>query len=59
MTEPIRVGVFGAELTAFVAAIQSGTPPPVTGPDGRIPVMIAPPDRSLQERRPPRVDEMG
>jgi myo-inositol 2-dehydrogenase/D-chiro-inositol 1-dehydrogenase len=50
---------FAEEVRAFVMAIQQGTPVPVTGWDGRVPVVMAlAAARSLRERRPVRLDEI-
>ncbi len=50
---------FVAELTAFVEAIQTGGPPPVTGADGRAPVVLAlAAARSLAEGRPVLTSEI-
>ncbi len=47
------------ELQAFVDAIIADTPVPVTGDDGRIPVvMAAAARRSFDENRPVRLDEI-
>ncbi|MEJ7761825.1 MAG: inositol 2-dehydrogenase [Thermomicrobiales bacterium] len=51
---------FVAELTAFVEAIKTGGSPPVTGADGRAPVVLAlAAARSLAEGRPVRTAELG
>jgi myo-inositol 2-dehydrogenase/D-chiro-inositol 1-dehydrogenase len=51
---------FTAELRAFVAAIKQGNQTPVTGADGRVPVVMAMAARkSLDEHRPVRLDEIG
>jgi myo-inositol 2-dehydrogenase/D-chiro-inositol 1-dehydrogenase len=48
-----------AEMTAFVEAVQQDTPPPVSGLDGRAPVVIAyAAARSMKEGRPVRLDEV-
>ena len=48
-----------AEMEAFVEAVQHDTPPPVSGADGRAPVVIArAAARSLREGRPVRLDEV-
>jgi myo-inositol 2-dehydrogenase / D-chiro-inositol 1-dehydrogenase len=48
-----------AEMEAFVEAVQHDTPPPVSGADGRAPVVIArAAARSLRARRPVRLDEV-
>ena len=49
-----------AEMRAFIRSILEDTPPPVTGRDGRIPVVMAYAARkSAQENRPVRLDEVG
>lgn len=49
-----------AEMKAFIEAIQNDTPPPVTGMDGRIPVVIGLAAwKSYQENRPVKVSEIG
>jgi myo-inositol 2-dehydrogenase/D-chiro-inositol 1-dehydrogenase len=51
---------FTAELTAFVAAVQHDTPPPVSGAAGRAAVVIAlAAQKSLAEHRPVAVAEIG
>jgi myo-inositol 2-dehydrogenase/D-chiro-inositol 1-dehydrogenase len=51
---------FANELRAFVAAVREDTPTPVTGADGRIPVVMALAARkSFEERRPVRLAEIG
>ncbi len=51
---------FVNELRAFVEAVLEGKPTPVTGVDGRVPVVMALAARkSYDERRPVRVDEMA
>jgi myo-inositol 2-dehydrogenase / D-chiro-inositol 1-dehydrogenase len=48
------------EMTEFVEAIKNGTPPPVSGPEGRIPVVMAnAAKRSVLENRPVRLSEIG
>ena len=48
-----------AELQAFVACIRDDTPPPVTGLDGRIPVVMGlAAQKSYRENRPVRLDEI-
>jgi myo-inositol 2-dehydrogenase/D-chiro-inositol 1-dehydrogenase len=48
-----------AEMRAFVECIQHDTPPPVTGLDGRVPVVIGnAARRSLAEHRPVRLNEI-
>ena len=48
-----------AEMEAFVEAVQHDTPPPVSGADGRAPVVIArAAARSLRAGRPVRLDEV-
>ncbi len=47
------------ELQAFVDAVLNDTPVPVTGEDGRVPVVMAlAAGRSYQENRPVRLDEI-
>ena len=51
---------FAAELRSFVDAVINDTPTPVTGEDGRIPVVMGLAARkSYEERRPVRVQEVG
>jgi myo-inositol 2-dehydrogenase / D-chiro-inositol 1-dehydrogenase len=51
---------FIAEMKAFVQSIQEDTRPPVTGIDGRIPVMIGmAAQKSYLENRPVRLSEIG
>jgi myo-inositol 2-dehydrogenase/D-chiro-inositol 1-dehydrogenase len=48
------------ELIAFVQAVENGTVTPITGKDGRIPlVMGLAAGRSLRERRPVKMSEIG
>ncbi len=48
-----------AEMRAFVESIQQDAEPPVTGHDGRIPVLMAmAAERSLHEKRPVRLAEI-
>ncbi len=48
-----------AEMKAFVACVVNDTPPPVTGLDGRIPVVMGyAAKRSLAEGRPVSLDEI-
>ncbi len=48
-----------AEMEAFVAAVREGKEPPVTGLDGKIPVVMGyAAKRSLTERRPVRLSEI-
>ena len=50
---------FLAELQSFVASLESGTTPEVTGIDGRIPILMArAANRSVAERRPVGLDEV-
>jgi len=50
---------FIAEMKEFVACVQNDTAPPVTGRDGRIPVVMAMAARkSLEENRPVALDEI-
>jgi myo-inositol 2-dehydrogenase/D-chiro-inositol 1-dehydrogenase len=49
---------YQSELTSFVRSLQEGTAPPVSGQDGRAPVVIAMAAlRSLKDNRPVRVGE--
>lgn len=51
---------FAAELRAFVEAVLADRPTPVTGTDGRIPVIMGIAARkSYDERRPVRLDEIA
>ena len=51
---------FVAELREFVGCVRGNTPPPVTGADGRAPVLIAiAATRSYQEGRPVRLAEIA
>jgi myo-inositol 2-dehydrogenase/D-chiro-inositol 1-dehydrogenase len=53
-------GSFQTELRAFVTAVVSDTPTPVTGADGRVPVVMALAARkSHDEGRPVRLDEVA
>ena len=48
------------EMRAFVRCVVDNTPPPVTGLDGRIPVVMGyAAIKSLAEGRPVRLDEIG
>ncbi len=50
---------FIAEMRDFVACLRDGTPPPVAGTDGRIPVLMAmAATRSLHEGRPVKLVEI-
>ncbi|MFH1609156.1 MAG: inositol 2-dehydrogenase [Candidatus Bipolaricaulota bacterium] len=50
---------FAREARAFIASIMEDTPPPVTGEDGEIPVVMAhAAKRSLAEGRPVRLAEI-
>ena len=50
---------FLSELQAFFACIQEDTPPPVTGEDGKAPVMMGLAAlKSLRENRPVRLSEI-
>jgi myo-inositol 2-dehydrogenase/D-chiro-inositol 1-dehydrogenase len=50
---------YQAEMAAFIGALQAGTPPPVTGADGRAPVIAAmAAQRSLRENRPVKLAEI-
>lgn len=49
-----------AELRAFIECVLQGTPPPVSGQDGRIPVVMGyAASKSLREGRPVRVCEIA
>lgn len=49
-----------AEMQAFIECVESDTTPPITGLDGRAPVLIGlAATRSLRERRPVRLSEIG
>jgi myo-inositol 2-dehydrogenase/D-chiro-inositol 1-dehydrogenase len=51
---------FAAELRAFVRAVLEDAPPPVSGADGRAPVVMALAARkSHDERRPVRLEEIA
>jgi myo-inositol 2-dehydrogenase / D-chiro-inositol 1-dehydrogenase len=51
---------FATELQAFAQALLTGHPVPVTGMDGRIPVMMAHAARkSYDEHRPVRIEELS
>ncbi len=51
---------FVAEMRAFVKSIREDCPPPVTGIDGRIPVVIGMAARkSYLEHRPVKISEIG
>jgi myo-inositol 2-dehydrogenase/D-chiro-inositol 1-dehydrogenase len=48
-----------AEMKEFVECVQKDTPPPVTGLDGRVPVMIAmAATRSYREKRPVKLSDV-
>jgi myo-inositol 2-dehydrogenase/D-chiro-inositol 1-dehydrogenase len=50
---------FAAELRAFVDAVLENRPAPVTGRDGRMPVVMAlAARRSYDEHRPVRLEEI-
>jgi len=50
---------FVAEMAAFVECVRSGTPVPVSGSDGRAPVVMAlAAQKSLLEHRPVRLSEL-
>lgn len=50
---------FKDEMVAFIESLCGGKQPPVTGADGRIPVVMAmAANRSLKERRPVRLSEI-
>lgn len=49
-----------AELRAFIACIVNDTPPPVSGQDGRVPVVMGyAATKSLREGRPVRLSEIA
>jgi myo-inositol 2-dehydrogenase/D-chiro-inositol 1-dehydrogenase len=49
-----------AEMQAFIACVQAGQTPPVTGRDGRIPVVMGhAARRSFDERRPVKLSEIA
>jgi myo-inositol 2-dehydrogenase/D-chiro-inositol 1-dehydrogenase len=49
-----------AEMQAFINAVQTDSDPPVTGLDGRAPVVIGrAATRSLREGRPVRLEQVG
>jgi myo-inositol 2-dehydrogenase/D-chiro-inositol 1-dehydrogenase len=49
-----------AEMQAFIQAVQNDTEPPVTGLDGRYPLVIGLAAlKSLQEKRPVKLEEIG
>jgi myo-inositol 2-dehydrogenase/D-chiro-inositol 1-dehydrogenase len=51
---------FVAEMKAFIEAIQQDTPPPVTGLDGRIPVVMGLAAwKSYREHRPVKLSEIS
>ena len=50
---------FAAELRAFVEAVRENRPTPVTGIDGRVPVVMGLAARkSYDEHRPVRLEEI-
>jgi len=50
---------FIAEMSAFIKSIRQDTMPPVTGQDGRVPVVMAlAAQKSYQENRPVRLSEI-
>ena len=54
------LGSYQAEMEAFVRCLSDGAPPPVTGADGRAPVVIAMAAlKSYHENRPVKIAEMG
>ena len=54
------MGSYQAEIAAFVQSLREDTPPPVTGADGRAPVVIAMAAlKSLQENRPVKLTEIS
>jgi len=53
-------GSYIAELQAFVESLHNDTPPPVTGMDGRLPVVMGlAAQKSYRENRPVRLDEIA
>jgi myo-inositol 2-dehydrogenase/D-chiro-inositol 1-dehydrogenase len=53
------MGSYQAELDAFVRSLKSGDPMPVSGQDGRAPVVIAMAAlKSCRENRPVRLSEI-
>lgn len=53
------LGSYQAELDAFVRCVQTDSPPPVSGADGRAPVVMAlAAMRSLRENRPVKLSEI-
>lgn len=53
------LAAYQTELAAFVKALRDGTPMPVTGADGRAPVVIAKAAlKSLKENRPVKLSEI-
>ncbi len=51
---------YAAEMQAFAACILEDTPPPVTGQDGRVPVVMAlAAQKSNVEKRPVRLSEIS
>jgi myo-inositol 2-dehydrogenase/D-chiro-inositol 1-dehydrogenase len=51
---------FVDEMCEFVASIQNDVPPPVTGLDGRIPVLMGKAaKKSWEENRPVKLSEIG
>lgn len=51
---------FIAEMKDFISAVQNDTPTPVSGIDGRIPVLMAmAAAKSYKEKRPVRLSEIG
>ena len=66
ITETVRgdqelfAGAYTAELAAFVDAVRTGTPPPVTGEDARAALEIAlAAAESVRAGRPVRIDEVA
>ncbi len=54
------IASYQAEIAAFVQCLIAGQPMPVTGIDGRVPVLMAmAAHRSYQENRPVRLDEVA
>jgi myo-inositol 2-dehydrogenase/D-chiro-inositol 1-dehydrogenase len=49
-----------SEIQTFITSIQKDLPPPVTGKDGRVPVVMGKAARlSYEENRPVKLSEIG
>ncbi len=56
---PLYMETYVAEMKAFIEAIQTDTAPPVTGLDGRYPLVIGlAAAKSLKERRAVKLSEI-